>query len=147
MRNTILGAFFVLIVAAVATAPTVQAQEEADENPWVYVASYKVPWERVDSLVKLFDRYADPFVTYANENGFWLDRRVLIHDTGDEYNVVYETFYDSWEAIREGGWGDAAWQAVEPDSTQREAAIAGFNWVFEGVTHKDNIYRLVVGNP
>ena len=125
MRNTILGVSLALILAVVATAPTVQAQEEADENPWVYVASYKVPWARVDSLVKLFDRYADPFVTYAKENGFYLDRRVLIHHTGDEYNVVYETFYPSWESMNRGGGGDAAWQAVEPDSTQREALLQG----------------------
>jgi len=147
MRSTILGASLVFIFAVLGAAPTVQAQEEADENPWVYVASFKIPWERVDSLTKLYDQYADRYIAYAKQQGYYLDSRILIHHTGDEYNVVVETYFPTWEAMNRGGWGDAAWQAVEPDATQRAAARAGFAWAYEGVPHKDNIYRLVVGNP
>jgi hypothetical protein len=66
---------------------------------------------------------------------------MLIHHTGTERNVVFMTYFANWDDMTPGDdCEDRAFQAVVPDSTQRETMNEGFNWVFEDATHRDIIY-------
>ncbi len=116
-------------------------EEEGTERPWVYASFYKVPWERIDSLTKLQKLY--PWTEKAKEMGCLLDRSVLVHAYGSEYNVVIMRYYASWEDIEGTGCGQRAFEALEPDSTRRAEVDAGFNWVYQGTEHRDEIYRVM----
>jgi len=116
-------------------------EEEGAERPWVYASFYKVPWERVDSLTALQKLY--PWAEKAVEMGHILDFKMLVHHTGDEYNIVVMTFFPSWEAIDEGAWWGDVFEALEPDAERRAEVNDGFNWVLGGFKHYDNIYRVM----
>ncbi|NIS65020.1 MAG: hypothetical protein GTO05_07660 [Gemmatimonadales bacterium] len=116
-------------------------EEEAAERPWVYASFYKVPWERVDSLTALNKLY--PWVEKAVEMGHILGFKMLVHHTGDEYNIVLMTFFPSWEAIGEGARWSEVFEALEPDAERRAEVDDGFDWVFQGTKHYDIIYRVM----
>ena len=116
------------------------AQQETDSPVW-YVSHYKVPWARVDSLVTLEQQYAQRVrEELTPEQTGILDRKVLIHDTGTEWNVVIMTKYPSWAAVREEPPVNAM-ETLWPDEEERERIQAAFNWVYEGTEHRDAIYR------
>ncbi len=129
------------------TFSSIIAQEEPDapekqkkETPYWYVSSFKIPWEKVDSLQKLIKMYTIPTLVEVKKIGRLLDYHILIHNTGDEYNVVIMSKFSSWEALDKGaGWTEAS-KVVEPDEEKRKKVSEAFNWVFEGSVHKDNIY-------
>lgn len=123
-------------------APNVAAQDAP--QPVVHITQYQVPWDRVDSLRVLSRMYPER-IALAKEDGHILDRKVLVHMQGDEWNVLIVTVFPSWDAFTnpEPGWGQAIFRRVEPDSTRRAAFNAGLNWVYRGTIHKDNIYRQV----
>ncbi|MEE8487731.1 MAG: hypothetical protein V3S56_06145 [Gemmatimonadota bacterium] len=136
---------FVLALAGMLLAvPTEARAQDGDEMEeaeaaWIYMTSYKVPWSRVDSLSKLMKLY--PIADKAIENGTILDYHMIVHHTGDEYNIVIVNVYESWESMGEGNGFGAAFEDLEPDEERRAEVNAGFNWVFAGTVHKDNIYR------
>lgn len=133
-----------VLVASHGLAAQEMEQEEEEQAYW-HVQLYQIPWERVDSLQTLTERYTDQVVAGAKEAGSILDFKVLIHNMGDEYNVVEMTKYPSWAAIEEGrGFGAVAEELW--DEEQREAIIDGFSWVYEGNNaHKDLIYTEATG--
>jgi hypothetical protein len=116
-------------------------EEEGAERPWVYVSFYKVPWDRIDSLTALNKLY--PWTEKAVEMGHILDFKMLVHDTGDEYNIVWMTFFPSWEAMGEGTRWTEVFEALEPDAERRAEVNEGFNWVYRGTQHYDNIYQVM----
>jgi hypothetical protein len=135
----------VLIVSALALlvfwpgAARGQEQQPAQQPYWV-VSYYEVPWARVDSLVKLYRQHRIPVVEEAKRAGTILDYRILIHHFGSEENVVIMEKYPSWEAIDRGtGFGEAARRLGRDEEAQRQIS-EGFDWVFEGVPHRDEIY-------
>ncbi len=136
---------FVLALAGMLLAvPTdVRAQDgdemEEAEAPWIYISSYKIPWSRVDSLTKLVALY--PVPDKAMENGTVMDYHMIVHHTGDEYNIVIVNVYESWESMGESNGFGAAFEDLEPDEERRAEVNAGFNWVFADTEHHDNIYR------
>ena len=136
---------FVLALAGMLLAvPTdVRAQDgdemEEAEAPWIYISSYKIPWSRVDSLTKLVALY--PVPDKAMENGTVMDYHMIVHHTGDEYNIVIVNVYESWDSMGEGNGFSAAFEDLEPDAERRAEVTAGFNWVFADTEHHDNIYR------
>ncbi len=136
---------FVLALAGMLLAvPTdVRAQDgdemEEAEAPWIYITSHKIPWSRIDSLTKLNKLY--PVIAKAKENGTLLDYHMIVHQYGDEYNVLVVRVYESWESLGEGSGFGAAFEELEPDEERRAEVNAGYNWVFDGTVHKDNIYR------
>ncbi len=136
---------FVLALAGmlltVPTAAHAQDGDEAEEAeaPWIYITSHKIPWSRIDSLTKLNKLY--PFVAKAKENGTILDYHLIVHQYGDEYNVLEVRVFESWESMGEGAGFGAAFEELEPDADRRAEVNAGYAWVYAGTVHKDNIYR------
>ncbi len=133
-----------LLFTLFATFSTLNAQEDPkDETPYWYVASYKIAWEKVDSLQSLIKLYTIPISVEVKKSGGLLDYKVLIHHTGGEYNVVIMSKYPSWAAIdKEIGWGDA-FKKIEPDKAKQKEVSDAFSWIFEGSVHIDNIYKEV----
>ena len=133
--------FAVLLAVLFSAQSTVLAQEEkSQETPYWYVSSYKVPWAKVDSLEKLVKQYTVQIVAEAKKQGSILDYRIFRHHTGGEYNIVILEKLPSWAAINVSGIYRKAFEAIEPDKSKRDEVNAGFNWVFEGTVHNDNIY-------
>ena len=135
---------FILLLVSIflfSTFSTLNAQEEPKaDTPYWYVSSYKITWEKADSLKKLVKKYTIPTLVEVKKSGGLLDYKVLIHHTGNEYNVITMSKYPSWEAIdKSAGWSAAA-KIVQPDDAKRKKVNAAFNWVFEGSVHVDNIY-------
>jgi len=129
-----------LLVAAFGAPLTVSAQQ-VDEQPVVYVTQNQVPWDRVDSLTKLLPLYPE-WLVQAREQGHLINQETWIHRFGDQWNVVQVRVYPSWKAFsdRNSGWAGEIFRAVEPDSAKRAALISGYNWVYGGTIHRDNIY-------
>jgi hypothetical protein len=134
--KTLLSVLMVLFLASTVLAQETQTKDKA----YWYTSSFKIPWAKVDSLKKLVKMYVNPIVAQAKKSGRILDYRVLIHHTGDEYNVVIMEQYPSWVAIDKGNGFADAFKVVEPDAAKRKVGYAAWNWVFEGVVHIDNIY-------
>jgi len=129
------GVFLAMLV--VGRPPSAQAQA------YISTTAHRVPFSRVDSLRKLL-KATKAVVEEAKRHGGVLDDMWLIHAWGGEYNVVEVTTWKSWAAIEDTTLGfEAASRKVYPDSAQRKRFDDGFNWVFEGVPHVDNIYRKV----
>jgi hypothetical protein len=120
------------------------AQPPQPPSRVVYVIQRQVPWERTDSLVKLLALYP-AWTATAQREGHIVDRNVLVHLQGDEWNVVVMTVFASWDAWanQKPGWGQSVLRMVEPDSARRAAFNTGMNWVYQGTVHRDNVYRLV----
>ena len=77
----------------------------------------------------------------AKRLGGILDDQWLIHSWGGEYTVLQVTTWKSWAAITDTMTGfDAATRKAFPDSIARKKLNDRFEWVFQGVTHVDNIY-------
>ena len=133
-----------VIVLMAGMSITVFGQENWDSYPWVYETEYQIPWSRVDSLWKL-NTISDElnFNGKAVEMGFVLDIRIYIHHTGGVWNVKVQWIYPSFEAINEPGWGKKVWEALGVDEEKVKEIRGGFNWVFNDVIHRDNIYRLI----
>jgi hypothetical protein len=110
---------------------------------YISTTAHRVPFSRVDSLRKLL-KATKAVADEAKRRGGILDDMWLIHAWGGEYNVVEVTTWKSWAAIEDSTLGfDAAYRKVYPDSAKRKPIDDGFSWVFEGVSHVDNIYRKV----
>ncbi len=110
---------------------------------YITTTSHRIPFERVDSLRKLL-KETRPVLAEAKRLGGVLDDVWLIHAWGGEYNVVNMTTWKSWAAIADTTIGfDAATRKVYPDSVARKKINDRFNWVFQGVSHVDNIYQKV----
>jgi hypothetical protein len=116
--------------------PTIGAAQS-----YITTTAHRVPFERIDSLRKLL-KETQAVLTEAKRRGGVLDDVWLVHAWGGEYNVVEMTTWKSWAAIEDTTLGfDAAARKVYPDSTVRKRINDRFGWVFQGVTHVDNIYR------
>jgi hypothetical protein len=110
---------------------------------YVTTTAHRVPFDRVDSLRKLL-KETRPVLAEAKRLGGVLDDIWLIHAWGGEYNVVNMTTWKSWAAIEDTTLGfGAATRKVYPDSVARKKINDRFNWVFQGVSHVDNIYQKV----
>jgi hypothetical protein len=109
----------------------------------VTTTAHRVPFERVDSLRKLL-KETKPVLAEAKRLGGIVDDVWLIHAWGGEYNVVEMTTWKSWAAIEDTTLGfGAANKKVYPDSAARKRIDDRFGWVFQGVSHVDNIYQKV----
>ena len=84
------------------------------------------------------------FYGKAVEMGFVLDIRMYIHHTGGVWDVKVQWIYPFSEASNAEGWGKEVWEAVGVNEEKLKEIFGGFNWVFNDVIHRDNIYRLVV---
>lgn len=144
--------FLVLLGLSTTATPRAAAQEprapalyDTTGTAWVYASYYRVPFSRVDSLLKL-QRFRPAWRDRAVAMGCFLDTGLLIHHTGNEYNVVVSTTYASFRDIGPGapraGCAGEAWRAVVPDSAMRAAISAGNRWVYENVAHYDQIFWL-----
>jgi hypothetical protein len=110
---------------------------------YVTTTAHRVPFERLDSLRKLL-KETRAVSAEAKRLGGILDDVWLIHAWGGEHSVVQVTTWKSWAAITDTTLGfDAATRKVYPDSVARKKIDDRFNWVFQGVSHVDNIYRKV----
>lgn len=145
-------ALLVLVGLSSAATPRAAAQEsraptlyDTTGTAWVYASYYRVPWPRVDSLIKL-QRFRPAWRDRAVAMGCFLDSSLLIHHTGNEYNVVVSTAYSSFRDIGPGsprtGCTGEAWRAAVPDSSLRAAIAAGNRWVYDNVPHYDQIFWL-----
>ena len=107
---------------------------------FVTTTAYRVPFERVDTLRQLL-KESRPVIAQAKRLGGILDDQWLIHSWGGEYTVLQVTTWKSWAAITDTTTGfDAAQRKAFPDSVTRKKLNDRFEWVFQGVTHVDNIY-------
>jgi hypothetical protein len=112
----------------------------ASAHTYVTIAEHRVPFERIDTLQQLL-KESRPVLAEAKRNGGIVDDVWLIHRWAGEYNVVNITTYKSWAAIEDTTLGfGAAQRKMLPDSVARKKLNDRINWVFEGVSHRDNIY-------
>ncbi len=110
---------------------------------YVTTTAHRIPFDRVDSLRKLL-KETRPVLAEAKRLGGVLDDMWLIHAWGGEYNAVNMTTWKSWAAIADTTLGfNAATRKVYPDSVARKKINDRFDWVFQGVSHVDNIYQKV----
>ena len=125
--------------------PSLVAQDkEKTETPYWYVSFLKIPYAKIDSLYKLEKQYTPAVVAEAKKQGLILDYKMLLHHTGDEYNVVYLAKYPSFEAMESAwGWWNTAYKAIEPDEKKREKVQEARLWAFDKIIHKDLIYTEV----
>jgi hypothetical protein len=108
---------------------------------YITTTAHRVPFDRVDSLRKLL-KETQAVTAEAKRRGGIVDDLWLVHAWGGEYNVVQVTTWKSWAAIADTNVGfDAATRKVYPDSVARKKINDRFNWVFQGVSHVDNIYQ------
>ena len=143
MKKSLIIIFLVLFIPSFLMAQ----EEEKKDVPYWYVMSVKVPWDRMDSLQNMVKQYTIPVVAEAKKSGKILDYNLLIHHTGDEYNGVIMTKFPSWGAIGEGPGFSAAMELVVPDKEERDKINAGFQWIFDGFQHIDNIYSDAMDTP
>jgi hypothetical protein len=107
---------------------------------FVTTTASRVPFERLDTLRQLL-KESRPVLVQAKRLGGILDDQWLIHSWGGEYTVLQVTTWKSWAAITDTTTGfDAATRKAFPDSVTRKKLNDRFEWVFQGVTHVDNIY-------
>jgi len=118
-------------------------EEQKDEMPYWYSSSIKIPWPKIDSLQQLYKLYTIPILEEAKKNGSILDYHILIHHTGDEYNVVTMTKFPSWAAINEGVSFRKYLEKYVPDKDKRDEIFAAFSSIRSGYYHIDNIYTEV----
>ena len=66
--------------------------------------------------------YTPAVVAAAKKNGTILDYKMLMHHTGDEYNVVTMTKFPSWASLESMAWGwwDETYKLIEPDKDKRK---------------------------
>ena len=143
MKKSLIIIMLVLFIPSLLIAQ----EEEKKDVPYWYVTSFKIPWERIDSLNNMVKKYTVPVVAEAKKSGRILDYKILIIHTGDEYNVVSMTKYPSWDAIDEGHGFGAASEIVVPDKEECDKAWAGWGWIFKGVPHINNIYIDAMHTP
>jgi hypothetical protein len=110
---------------------------------FVSTTAHRVPFERLDTLRALL-KETRGVLAQAKRLGGILDDVWLIHAWGNEYTAVEVTTWKSWAAITDTTVSiDAAFRKVYPDSVAREKLTKRFEWVFQGVSHVDNIYQKV----
>ena len=136
----------ILVVFFIPKIIIAQDEQKEDLAYW-YVSSIKVPWNKIDSLQKMVKKYTIPIVEEAKKTGKLLDYLLLIHHTGDEYNVVMMRKFPSWDAINDGGGMQAAMEKLFPDKEERDRINAGFQWILSGYQHIDNIYIDAMHTP
>lgn len=118
--------------------PTMATAQDGEDDARWYVSMYSVPWSQVDSLGKLIDKDA-PLVEAAIERGHIVEAKALIHDTGDEWNVVFMTKFANWAAIDANpGLGDIAEELWGEEA--REARGDAYGEIFGSGAHRDYIY-------
>jgi hypothetical protein len=136
MSKPALTAGAILAFAFAAVSPTT-----ADAQSYVSTTAWRIPFSRIDSLKKLI-KTTKAVEVEAKRRGGILDHMWLIHAWGNEYTAVEVTTWKSWAAIEDTTLDiGAAERKVYPDSLQRKRIDDGFNWVIEGLSHEDNIYR------
>jgi hypothetical protein len=119
-------------------APSMGAAQTA--QTYVTTTSWRVPFERIDTLRQLI-KETRPVLAAAKRLGGILDDVTLIHAWGGEFTVVNMTTWKSWAAITDTTTGfDAATKKTIPDSAARKKLNDRFAWVYQGLTHQDNIY-------
>ena len=117
--------------------------EAAEAQQYISTTSYRVPFNRIDSLQKLL-KATKAVEQEAKRRGGVVDNLWLIHVWGGEENVLNITTWKNWAAMADTALGfGAATRKVYPDSTQRKRINDGFLWVFEAQPHVDNIYQKV----
>ena len=113
----------------------------AEAQNYITTTAHRVPFDRVDSLRKLL-KETQAVTAEAKRRGGIVDDVWLVHAWGGEYNVVQVTTWKSWAAITDTTLGfNAATRKVYPDSVARKKINDRFDWVFQGVSHVDNIYQ------
>jgi hypothetical protein len=123
-----------------ALAVTLLAPSRAAAQSYVTTTAWPVPFERIDSLRQLL-KETRTVLAEAKRLGGILDNVWLIHAWGGEYTAVNMTTWKSWAAITDTTVGfDAATRKAIPDSAARKKIDDRFARVFQGLTHKDNIY-------
>ncbi|MBI1967433.1 MAG: hypothetical protein HYS40_05550 [Gemmatimonadetes bacterium] len=143
MRRIVLPVAALLLGSGLVVAVGLAQQQQQQDRVYWYVSAYQVSFDRVDSLTRLLRAHRLPVIEERKRMGTLLDERWLIHNYGDEYNVVRIGQFRTLTALVEDTTGQAAFRKVYPDSVQRAAISAAFNWVFAGAPHRDNIYREV----
>ena len=137
MSKRPLGTGIALALLVAAGLQTAEAQQ------YISTTSYRVPFNRLDSLQKLL-KATKAVEQEAKRRGGVVDNLWLIHAWGGEENVLNITTWKNWGAMADTALGfSAATRKVYPDSTQRKRINDGFLWVFEAQPHVDNIYQKV----
>lgn len=107
---------------------------------YVTTTAWPIPFQRIDSLQQLL-KETRPVLAEAKRLGGIMDDVWLIHAWGGEYTAVNMTTWKSWAAITDTTVGfDAATRKAIPDSAARKKLNDRFAWVFQGLTHRDDIY-------
>lgn len=118
--------------------PTMAAAQDDDDDAYWYVSMYSVPWSKVDSLGKLIDKDA-PLVEAAIERGHFVEGKVLIHNTGNEWNVMFMNKFANWAAIDANpGLADIAEEMWGEEA--RAARGEAYGEIFGDGAHRDYIY-------
>lgn len=136
------------LAATVGLSSTATAQEAQEEEPaYWYVSHYRVSWDKIDSLMS-FVQNDEELVREGISRGNFLEGKVLVHHTGDEWNVVFMTKYPSWEAIdADPGLGPLAEEMWGADRRQARGDALEYLTQEVGGAHRDYIYQEMASAP
>ena len=143
--KTILRVGILVVIICLVVVPVQAQDKEKVTTPYWYVSHFKIAWAKIDSLYKLEKEYTPAVVAEAKKQGTILDYKMLLHHTGDEYNVVVMTKLPSWCSIEGNAWGwwTNTFKKIEKDKDKIEKVLEDRTWAFDGIIHKDLIYTEV----
>lgn len=124
--------------ALLLTPVPARAQEEAPEPGVVIVRYFECDLGRTGEAVQMMNGTWRSVVQSVIEDGMLLDYGILVHNWGDEWNLLDYFVAENSPAFFEG-WGESLRRLGEADPE---------GTTFEGFTeicarHKDNIYGVV----
>ena len=140
MNKTTIRVILAVLLILLFIPGLVAQDKEKEDTPYWYVSYYKVDYAKIDSLRTLIKEYTNPIVAEAKKTGPLLDYHILIHNTGDEYNVIIMEKYPSWNSLDESSGMGAAFKKIQPDKDKRIEAYNAFGWIFTPNIHYDGIY-------
>ena len=134
-RHMLLAGIALLLVI---TPGAIQAQDDDDDGHIFAVSTYQWPFNNLEEIFEIMEETQE----LAEQNEFWLSNKVLTHQWGGDFSVMFITEYASFDDIAKG---QARWtelyRAKYPNERVREtrakklAALTG-----DGI-HKDDIVQ------
>ena len=143
-RFTIL--YIVIAAFFIGIPTTILGQDEKPEDPWVYVQEYQIPLDQMGTLDSLLNlETTKTWRETAIKMGFILNQRFYINHTRNEWNYRIENVFSSQKAMHNPGWHMKVFNVVFPDDDKRNKILSDWGRLYEGVTHREHIYRLALG--
>jgi len=117
-------------------ATTVAQSSDGDDRAYWQISYYNIDFTKMDSLESLWI-LNEPVVALRKERGEILESINLIHQQGNEHNVMQMTKFPSWSAINASS---DAYRTYWADDDERAGMNDGFAYIYGAGAHQDGIY-------